>query len=52
MIQIRGKKVLIGVTGGIAAYKICSLINHLKEEGCEVKVVMTEAATKFVTPFL
>ena len=44
------KKIIIGVTGGIAAYKICLLINQLKREGCEIKVIMTKAATKFVSP--
>lgn len=46
----KNKKILIGVTGGIAAYKVCSLINALKREGNEIKVIMTNAATKFVTP--
>ncbi|MFH1551866.1 MAG: bifunctional phosphopantothenoylcysteine decarboxylase/phosphopantothenate--cysteine ligase CoaBC [bacterium] len=46
----KNKKILIGVTGGIAAYKTCSLINQLKREGYEIKVIMTKAATKFVTP--
>jgi phosphopantothenoylcysteine decarboxylase/phosphopantothenate--cysteine ligase len=44
------KKVLIGVTGGIAAYKTCSLVNIFIKNGAEVKVVMTKSATKFVTP--
>lgn len=43
-------KVLLGVTGCIAAYKSCSLVNMLKKEGFGVKVVMTESATKFVAP--
>jgi phosphopantothenoylcysteine decarboxylase/phosphopantothenate--cysteine ligase len=43
-------KVLLGITGCIAAYKSCSLVNILKKEGFEVKVVMTESATKFVAP--
>lgn len=46
----KNKKILIGITGGIATYKICSLINQLKRDGNEIKVIMTEAATKFVTP--
>lgn len=50
MVKHKTKKVLIGITGGIAVYKVCFLINQLKREGCEVKVIMTEAATKFVTP--
>jgi len=45
-----GKHILIGVTGGIAAYKVCYLVRDLKKAGADVKVVMTEAATKFVTP--
>ena len=47
---MQNKKILIGVTGGIAAYKTCSLINMFLKEGADVKVVMTEGATKFVTP--
>jgi len=50
MAQNKYNKILIGVTGGIAAYKVCSLINLFKKEGYEIKVIMTEAATKFVTP--
>jgi phosphopantothenoylcysteine decarboxylase / phosphopantothenate---cysteine ligase len=42
--------VLLGVTGGIAAYKACELVRRLREGGHEVQVVMTEAATHFVTP--
>jgi phosphopantothenoylcysteine decarboxylase/phosphopantothenate--cysteine ligase len=45
-----GKQVLVGVTGGIAAYKVCYLVRDLKKAGADVKVVMTEAATKFVAP--
>ncbi|HWP81374.1 MAG TPA: bifunctional phosphopantothenoylcysteine decarboxylase/phosphopantothenate--cysteine ligase CoaBC [Bacteroidota bacterium] len=44
------KRILIGVTGGIAAYKVCYLVRELVKEGAEVKVVMTNSATKFVTP--
>ena len=47
---MRGKHILIGVTGGIAAYKIGYLIRALIKSGAEVKVMMTEAATRFVTP--
>ncbi|MDD4333478.1 MAG: flavoprotein [Patescibacteria group bacterium] len=47
---MKNSKILLGITGGIAVYKICSLINKLKKNGAEVKVIMTEAATKFVTP--
>jgi len=47
---MRGKHVLIGVTGGIAAYKAGYLIRDLVKSGAEVKVMMTEAGTRFVTP--
>lgn len=46
----RGKRVLVGVTGGIAAYKACHLVSRLAQAGGEVTVAMTEAATRFVTP--
>lgn len=44
------KTVVVGVTGGIAAYKTCDLVRALVKNGHRVKVVMTEAATRFVTP--
>jgi phosphopantothenoylcysteine decarboxylase/phosphopantothenate--cysteine ligase len=47
---LTGKKILLGVTGGIAAYKAVFLLRLLKKAGADVKVVMTEAATEFVTP--
>ncbi len=45
-----GKKILVGVTGGIAAYKACQIVRDLKKMNALVRVVMTDAATKFVTP--
>lgn len=48
--MINGKRILLIVGGGIAAYKSLDLIRRLQERGAEVRVVMTEAATKFVTP--
>ncbi|MBE9507523.1 MAG: bifunctional phosphopantothenoylcysteine decarboxylase/phosphopantothenate--cysteine ligase CoaBC [Chloroflexi bacterium] len=47
---LRDKRILLGVTGGIAAYKICTLASRLTQAGAQVDVVMTEAATRFVTP--
>jgi phosphopantothenoylcysteine decarboxylase/phosphopantothenate--cysteine ligase len=47
---LRDKRILLGVTGGIAAYKICTLASRLTQAGAQVNVVMTEAATRFVTP--
>lgn len=43
-------KVLIGVTGGIAAYKAAEVVSQLMKSNCDVRVVMTEAATQFVAP--
>jgi phosphopantothenoylcysteine decarboxylase/phosphopantothenate--cysteine ligase len=45
-----GKKILVGVTGGIAAYKTCYLVREFIKRGASVKVVMTPSATKFVSP--
>ena len=48
--MLKGKHILLGVTGGIAAYKIPLLVRDLKKAGAEVRTVMTEAAREFVTP--
>lgn len=45
-----GRRVIVGVSGGIAAFKTCSLVSLLVKEGAEVVVAMTEAATRFVGP--
>jgi len=45
----KNKKVLIGVCGGIAAYKVCDLIRELKKQNFEVICIMTKEATKFIT---
>jgi phosphopantothenoylcysteine decarboxylase / phosphopantothenate---cysteine ligase len=47
---LAGRRVLLGVTGGIAAYKAAYLVRLLRERGAEVQVVMTPAATRFVGP--
>ena len=47
---LSGKKILLGVTGGIAAYKTPLIVRLLVKQGAEVKVVMTPSATDFVTP--
>lgn len=44
------KRILLGVTGGIAAYKSADLVRQLQKAGAEVRVVMTSAATEFITP--
>ena len=46
---MQGKHILLGVTGGIAAYKSPDLVRRLRERGAEVQVVMTAAAREFVT---
>ena len=48
--MLKGKTVLLGVTGGIAAYKSASLASLLVKAGAEVRVIMTENATNFITP--
>ena len=48
--MLQGKTVVIGVTGGIAAYKIASLASMLKKQHANVRVIMTENATNFITP--
>ncbi|MDZ4711732.1 MAG: bifunctional phosphopantothenoylcysteine decarboxylase/phosphopantothenate--cysteine ligase CoaBC [bacterium] len=48
--MLKDKKILIGISGGIAAYKICYLVRMLVKQGAEVKIVMTPSAAKFVSP--
>lgn len=48
--MLKGKKILIGISGGIAAYKICNLVRLFIKQGAEVQVIMTPSATKFVSP--
>ena len=48
--MLKGKNILVGVTGGIAAYKTATIIRLLIKEGAQVKVVMTPHAKEFITP--
>lgn len=48
--SLQGRHLVLGVSGGIAAYKSCDLVRRLLERGASVQVVMTEAATRFVSP--
>jgi len=48
--RLENKNIVVGVTGSIAAYKACDIVRMLKKEGCDVKVVMTNNARKFVSP--
>ncbi|WP_335674194.1 bifunctional phosphopantothenoylcysteine decarboxylase/phosphopantothenate--cysteine ligase CoaBC [Providencia stuartii] len=50
MTQLLGKKIVLGMSGGIAAYKIPELTRRLRDEGAIVRVVMTEGAKAFITP--
>lgn len=47
---VSGARIIVGVTGGIAAYKTCTLVSRLAQAGATVTVAMTDAATRFVTP--
>lgn len=48
--MLKGKRVLLGVAGGIAAYKSVEVVSRLRKMGAEVNVIMTQSATEFVTP--
>ena len=50
MNELNGKRILLGVTGGIAAYKAAELVRLLKKDGADVRVVMTESGTEFISP--
>ena len=50
LMNLSGKHILLGISGGIAAYKACELTRRLRDAGAELRVVMTEGATRFVTP--
>ena len=47
---LSGKKILLGISGGIAAYKTASLVRLFIKSGCEVQVVLTPSAKDFITP--
>ncbi|NLX61052.1 MAG: bifunctional phosphopantothenoylcysteine decarboxylase/phosphopantothenate--cysteine ligase CoaBC [Tissierellia bacterium] len=48
--MLKDKNIIVGVTGGIAAYKVVDVVSRLKKQRANVEVIMTENATKFVTP--
>lgn len=48
--MFKNKNILIGITGGIACYKVCEIISYLIHEGADVHVIMTKSATEFITP--
>lgn len=47
---MKGKNILLGITGGIAAYKAAAITSQLSKKGANVQVIMTESAAKFITP--
>lgn len=47
---VQGRRIIVGISGGIAAYKSAFVVSRLAQAGAEVSVLMTESATKFVTP--
>ena len=50
MLKLQGKNIVIGITGGIAVYKVCQVVRGFKKLGANVDVIMTKNATKFVAP--
>ncbi|MFN5515739.1 MAG: bifunctional phosphopantothenoylcysteine decarboxylase/phosphopantothenate--cysteine ligase CoaBC [Cyanobacteriota bacterium] len=48
--SLQGHRILIGLSGGIAAYKVCEVISQLFQRGAEVRVILTERAQDFITP--
>ena len=50
MSSLTNKRILLGVTGGIAAYKSADLVRRLQDAGADVRVIMTAAAQEFITP--
>ena len=47
---LQNKRLLLGITGGIAAYKSPEIVRRLRDAGAEVRVVMTRGAMEFITP--
>src|SRR3990172_6436827 len=50
MFRVSGKNIILGVTGGIAAYKACELTRRLINEEANVQIIMTNNATEFISP--
>ena len=48
--MFKQRRILVGIGGGIAAYKVCAIISQLFQAGAEVRVILTESAQKFITP--
>ncbi|MEC8819426.1 MAG: flavoprotein, partial [Pseudomonadota bacterium] len=50
MLTLRNRRILLGVTGGIAAYKAAELTRRLQDQGAKIRIIMTRSATEFITP--
>jgi len=50
MTTLSGKEIVLGVTGGIAAYKACEIVRALRKEGAGVRVILTASGARFITP--
>jgi len=50
MLDLANKRIVLGLTGGIACYKVAEFLRRATEQGAVIDVVMTEAATQFITP--
>ncbi|NLO25082.1 MAG: bifunctional 4'-phosphopantothenoylcysteine decarboxylase/phosphopantothenoylcysteine synthetase, partial [Clostridiales bacterium] len=48
--MLNGTRIVVGISGGIAAYKSADLVSRLRKKGAQVKVVMTKRAEEFITP--
>lgn len=48
--MLKNKTILVGISGGIAAYKMLDLVNNLVKQGANVKVIMTKNACNFINP--
>ena len=48
--SLHNKRILLGISGGIAAYKAADLVRRLKDRGADVRVILTPAASEFITP--
>ena len=50
LLTLRNRRILLGVTGGIAAYKAAELTRRLQDQGAKIRIIMTRSATEFITP--
>ena len=49
-INLNNRRILLGITGGIAAYKAAELTRRFQDQGADVRIIMTRSATEFITP--